>query len=76
EVAGQAALLLPATDAEAWAQAMLRLTREPELRDHLRSLAPAQAARFDRAASAARLLELYAEALESPKRTPVTAVYA
>lgn len=68
EAAGDAALLLPPGDAEAWAQAMLRLARDSGLRDGLRSRAHAQAGRFERTASAGRLLELYAEATEAPKR--------
>jgi glycosyltransferase involved in cell wall biosynthesis len=68
EVAGDAALLLAPRDVEAWAQAMLRIAREPAIRDALRARAPAQAARFTRDTSASALLALYAEAAGMPRR--------
>ena len=68
EVAGEAALLLAPRDVEAWAQAMLRVAREPVTREALRARAPAQAARFARDTSAKALLALYAEAAETPRR--------
>ena len=71
EVAGKAAILLPPEDVEAWAQAMLRLSYNKAERDHWGNLAKDQAARFDWKHSAASLLDLYEEAIHSPKRSLV-----
>ncbi len=68
EVAGDAAILLAPEDMEGWAQAMLRLAENREERDQLSAAALDQAARFDWKHSAAALLQLYEEALASPKR--------
>jgi glycosyltransferase involved in cell wall biosynthesis len=68
EVAGDAALLIAPEDMEGWAQAMHRLARTPGERRQLGARAREQAARFDRKASAGALLQLYEEALASPKR--------
>jgi glycosyltransferase involved in cell wall biosynthesis len=68
EVAGDAALLLAPDDVEGWTQAMLRLSRDEDERARLRAASTKQAARFDRSASAAALLSLYAEAAAAPKR--------
>lgn len=71
EVAGEAAILLAPKDVEAWAQAMLRLTANRQERDQLSVAAREQAGRFDWKLSAAALLQLYEEALASPKRRMV-----
>ena len=68
EAAGDAALLVPPEDTEAWAQAMLRMTREDGLRDRLREAGPRQAAKFDRKAAAGALLDVYESARAAPKR--------
>lgn len=68
EVAGEAAVLLASEDAEAWTQAMLRLTANRNERDYLVSASLKQAARFDWKRSATALLQLYEEALATPKR--------
>lgn len=68
EVAGEAAILLPPEDVDAWAHAMLRLSRDAPERERLAGAARIQAARFDREASAAALLRLYEEAIASPRR--------
>ncbi len=68
EIAGQATLLLPAENAEEWAQAMLQLSLNPAERKRLSLAGQEQARRFDWKQSAASLLELYSEALESPRR--------
>lgn len=68
EAAGDAALLVDPHDTEAWAQAMLRMTREAGLRERLREAGPRQAARFDRRTAAAAMLEVYAQACAAPKR--------
>jgi alpha-1,3-rhamnosyl/mannosyltransferase len=68
EVAGDAAVLIAPEDVEGWAQAMLRLARDPAERQRLGAVARSQAARFGRGASAAVLLQLYEEAMASPKR--------
>lgn len=76
EVAGEAAALLAPRDVEAWAQAMLRIAREPATRDALRARAPSQAARFTRDASARALLALYSEAAQMPRRSEFAAAAA
>jgi glycosyltransferase involved in cell wall biosynthesis len=68
EVAGDAAILLDPMDTEGWARAMLRLASNRNERDALSVAAVAQAARFDWQRSATDLLQLYDEALASPKR--------
>jgi glycosyltransferase involved in cell wall biosynthesis len=68
EVAGDAAILLDPMDTEGWAQAMLRLASNRNERDALSVRAVEQAARFDWQRSATDLLQLYDEALASPKR--------
>ena len=72
EVAGDAAILLAPEDTEGWAQAMLRLAANRLERDQLSSVALQQAGRFDWKRSAAALLQLYEEALASPKRRMAT----
>jgi glycosyltransferase involved in cell wall biosynthesis len=71
EVAGNAAILLDPENIESWAQAMLRLTKNKNERDQLGLAALDQAKRFDWKHSAAELLQLYDEALASPKRCAV-----
>ncbi|MHB1141704.1 MAG: glycosyltransferase family 4 protein [Sulfuricaulis sp.] len=71
EVAGNAAILLAPEDAEGWAQAMLRLAANRVERDQLSAAAREQAGQFDWKHSAASLLQLYEEALASPKRRMV-----
>ncbi len=69
EVAGSAAVLLNAEDTEAWADTMFRLSRDPAERHRLSMLATAQAERFEWKQSALALLDLYKEAVHSPKRS-------
>jgi glycosyltransferase involved in cell wall biosynthesis len=68
EVAGDAAILLAPEDTEAWAQAMLRLAANSFEKEQLSDAARKQAGRFGWKSSAASLLQLYAEAVTSPKR--------
>lgn len=68
EVAGDAAILLGPEDTEGWAQAMLRVTANRSERDRLSAAALVQAGRFDWKLSAAALLQLYEDAIASPKR--------
>lgn len=68
EVAGDAAILLAPEDIEGWAQAMLRLAMDKAERDRLSVAAFEQAGRFDWKHSASALLELYQEAINTPKR--------
>jgi glycosyltransferase involved in cell wall biosynthesis len=70
EVAGDAGLLVDPLDTEGWAQAMRAVASEGERHARLRAAAPVQAARFDRAASARALLDLYEEASRAAKRSP------
>jgi glycosyltransferase involved in cell wall biosynthesis len=72
EVAGNAAILLDPEDTEGWTQAMLRLAANIDERDQLSLAAREQAKRFDWKISAAALLQLYEEALASPKRYELT----
>ncbi|CAK0770548.1 mannosyl-N-acetyl-alpha-D-glucosaminyl-diphospho-ditrans,octacis-undecaprenol 3-alpha-mannosyltransferase / alpha-1,3-rhamnosyltransferase [Gammaproteobacteria bacterium] len=68
EVVGDAGILLDPEDVEAWTQAMLRLTTNRIERDTLSSLSKRQAERFDWKNGVALLLELYQEAITTPKR--------
>ncbi len=68
EVAGKAAILIDPEDVETWAQTMLRLSLNRAERDHWSTMAPVQAAKFSWNNSAASLLDLYDEAVHSPKR--------
>jgi glycosyltransferase involved in cell wall biosynthesis len=68
EVAGNSAILISPEDTEGLAQAMLRLAANKLERDHLSMAAIEQAERFDWKRSAAALLQLYEQALASPKR--------
>jgi glycosyltransferase involved in cell wall biosynthesis len=68
EVAGDAAIMVHPEDMEGLAQAMFRISSNPSERDQLCKAARQQAARFDWQRSAASLLQLYAEAIASPKR--------
>jgi glycosyltransferase involved in cell wall biosynthesis len=68
EVAGNAAILIAPEDTESWAQAMLRLAGSRGEREQLSAAALEQSGRFDWKQSAMALLQLYEEALVSPKR--------
>lgn len=68
EVAGDAAILLSPADREGWTQAMLQLASTPIVRDQLCLKSAAQAKTFDWMSSATALLELYQDAINSPKR--------
>lgn len=72
EVAGEAAIVLPAEDCEAWSQTMLRLASNKSEKDRLSLAGKEQAQRFSWKQSASFLLELYSEALASPKRKQTT----
>lgn len=72
EAAGSAAILIDPKDTEGWAQAMLRLAANRIERDALSAAAVEQAKRFDWQRSAASLLQLYEEAVASPKRRVMT----
>ena len=69
EVAGKAAILLDPKDIEGWAHAMLRLASDRTERGRLSMLSRKQAQEFECKRSAAALLQLYAEAADSPKRS-------
>lgn len=68
EAAGHAAVLVAPDDTEGWARAMLSMAREEGLRARLQDAGPRQAARFDRKAAAAALLDVYESARGAPKR--------
>ena len=68
EVAGKGAILLPPEDVGAWVKSMLSLAGNEVERDRLTILAREQSSRFDWHYNASALLDLYEEALASPKR--------
>jgi glycosyltransferase involved in cell wall biosynthesis len=68
EAAGEAAVLISPDDTNGWSQAMLDLSSNKKKRAFLVAAATEQANRFDWKRSARALLELYEEALSSPKR--------
>lgn len=59
EVAGDAAMLLPATDVEAWAAALARLWTDADLREQLGQRGVAQAAQFSWRRAAHETLVVY-----------------
>jgi glycosyltransferase involved in cell wall biosynthesis len=73
EVAGEAAWLLDPERPQDWTSAMLRLLRDPPTRLRLSQLARERAATFDWRTSAGRLLALYEEAVDAPKRAIASA---
>jgi len=68
EVVGNSAVLLDPENVEEWAQGMAHISKNKGHRDALGQCARVQASRFDWRNSAASLLQLYEEALASPKR--------
>ena len=68
EVVGEAALMVPATDTEAWAEALFRIVNDTELRHELALRGPLRAARFTWETTAQRTLDVYTTAIERKKR--------
>jgi glycosyltransferase involved in cell wall biosynthesis len=68
EVTGDAALLLPALDIEAWAQTMFRISSNKTEQEYLREASKKQAALFSWENCAAAVLALYEQAVNSSKR--------
>ena len=68
EVAGDAAILIQPEDVDGLTQAMLQLATNSVERDQLSALGLKQAKRFEWKQSASILLELYKEAMSTPKR--------
>jgi glycosyltransferase involved in cell wall biosynthesis len=68
EVAGDAAIQVPADDIAAWVAAMDDLARQPEQRAALAAAGPKRAAQFTWAAAAAATLAVYDRALRRRKR--------
>jgi glycosyltransferase involved in cell wall biosynthesis len=68
EVAGSAAILLPADDVDAWTRALLHLQAHGDERNRLADAARARARTFDWTSSAKSLLDLYTSAMALPKR--------
>lgn len=66
EVSGQAAWLLDPLDTEAWAQALLKLSKDKEIRDRMKERSTHQAKSFQWESSARALLNLYEEAYQTP----------
>jgi glycosyltransferase involved in cell wall biosynthesis len=64
EVVGEAALIVPATDTEAWAEALFRIVDDAALRRELALRGPLRAARFSWETTARRTLEVYRAAIE------------
>ncbi len=65
EVVGDAALLLPPDDVQAWADSIERLWHDGDLRAELRRRGPAQAATFSWQRTAAQTLAVYRAALSA-----------
>ncbi|HZO86845.1 MAG TPA: glycosyltransferase family 1 protein [Chthonomonadaceae bacterium] len=63
EVVGEAALIVPATDVAAWADALARVLQDADLRHDLSLRGPRHAARFTWEATAARTVAVYQEAV-------------
>ncbi|MCW3098473.1 MAG: hypothetical protein JWL77_4091 [Chthonomonadaceae bacterium] len=70
EVVGEAAFVVPATDTEAWAEALFRIVDDVALRRDLALRGPLRAARFSWETTARRTLEVYRTALEKKERRP------
>lgn len=68
EVAGDAAILLPPESIEDWAQAMLKLAKNTAMRARLSDASMAQSKNFSWRKSAESLLNLYEEAIATPKK--------
>jgi glycosyltransferase involved in cell wall biosynthesis len=64
EVAGDAALIVGATDLEGWADALGRVLTDADLRADLRRRGPAHAARYTWEETARRTLAVYRQALQ------------
>jgi glycosyltransferase involved in cell wall biosynthesis len=64
EVAGRAALLLPADDASAWVAGMAMVAGQPALRAALRSAGLARARQFTWTETAAQTIDVYARAMQ------------
>ncbi|MBA2652451.1 MAG: glycosyltransferase family 4 protein [Tatlockia sp.] len=73
EVAGNAAILLPPNDSDAWAQKMLQLSSNQAEREKMSLAGRKHAERFNWKQSAKALLALYSEALTMPKRKLISA---
>ena len=65
EVVGDAGILLPPTDPEAWADAMVDILEVPSERIRLAAAGRRRVAEFSRARAATRLVEAYRQALEA-----------
>jgi len=63
EICGQAALLLPPSDVQAWTQTLRRVLTEPDVRRELEARGPAQAARFTWSKAAEETRQIYDELL-------------
>jgi glycosyltransferase involved in cell wall biosynthesis len=63
EVVGDAGLLLPPGDTQAWCEALVRVWQDPALRADLARRGRAQAARFDPATTAAATLRAYTDVM-------------
>jgi len=63
EVCGQAALLLPPLDVQAWTQALRRILTDHDLRRDLQARGPAQAGRFSWSRAAEETRRIYDELL-------------
>jgi glycosyltransferase involved in cell wall biosynthesis len=70
EVAGDAAIMLSPEDPDGWTQTLLALASAPEKRYELSLAGPRRAEQFDWERSAETILQIYAEAIASPKRHP------
>ncbi|NJN66364.1 MAG: glycosyltransferase family 4 protein [Chloroflexaceae bacterium] len=66
EVAGEAALLLPPLEVDAWAEALERLWHDDDLRSTLARRGPLQASRFSWEQAARQTLQIYRRVARNP----------
>ena len=68
EVVGEAAFVVPATDPDAWAEALFRIVDDAPLRRDLALRGPLRAAKFSWETTAQRTLDVYRAALDKKER--------
>ena len=68
---GDAALVVPAKDVDAWAFAIHRILTDTTLRAELRAKGPVQASRFTWESTAEQTLRVYRDVIEAGRRLPL-----
>ena len=72
EVLGRSGILLDPSDPASWSREMLALERKPDLRQTMRDHGYQRVSQFNWKQSTQQLLDLYQEALLSPRRSPAS----